>query len=599
MTVDPTDQNVITQSNFIVSYPDPNHPLAISDQKFINLVEASLAADTQSPSSYTAALGGIDASKWIAGFEAEIQRLVDKTKTGSFVHYSVKPVNQSVAYARIVCRLKLRLRAEAEHRVRITYGRTTPGDATYTGDLAAYTASIPTVKLLLNATVSKQLSLLTTDITDFYLGTPIESPEYMWIPYKYFTAKMIAHYQLENLNHNGHVLMQLHTSIYGLPLAGILSQQRLIRHLASHGYTECPNTSCLFHHATRPTYFTLIVDDFAVIYDTKEDANHLLSTLSQLYTLRTDWDATLYIGLTISYTRGSSTLQISMPSYVSIALKTLEATDIGTASTPMLVHNINYGSRTAQMAHVDTSPLLDAPRTKRLQVICGIFLYYSRVLDFRIATAVNSLSSRQSKPTEEVELAATRLLQFLSSHPIFSITYRKSDMRLITHADASHHSVSESRSRAGGVHYLGNNSSDNVINGPIDCYSVIIDVVCAGTFESEYAALFISCKKAVILRSTLQDLGYPQGPTLVVSDNKCASGIASDEVTQRRSKAMDTRFHWTRDRVRQGQFEVVWRPGLHNLADIFTKALPLKEFMSAAANLSLPPSMHSLTRAIS
>jgi hypothetical protein len=240
-----------------------------------------------------------------------------------------------------------------------------------------------------------------------------------------------------------------------------------------------------------------------------------------------------------------------------------------------------------QTAHVDTSPPLDAIRTKRLQVICGIFLYYSRTLDFRIATAVNSLSSRQSKPTVEVELAATRLLQYLSANPTFSITYRKSSMRLITHADASHHSESQSRSRAGGVHYLGDNSDDTTINGPIDCYSVIIDVVCAGTFESEYAALFISCQKSVILRNTLNDLGYPQGPTLVVSDNQCASGIATDSVTQRRSKAMDTRFHWTRDRVRQGQFLVSWRPGLLNLADIFTKALPVKAFNIAARNLSL------------
>lgn len=115
---------------------------------------------------------------------------------------------------------------------------------------------------------------------------------------------------------------------------------------------------------------------------------------------------------------------------------------------------------------------------------------------------------------------------------------------------------------------------------------MIIDVVCAGTWESEAAALYINCQKAVVTRNTLDDLGYPQKPTLVISDNKCASGIASDTVTQRRSKAMDTRFHWTRDRVRQGQFLVLWRPGQQNLADIFTKALPAKEFTIAASNLT-------------
>ncbi len=566
----------------------------IQEQNYINFVDASIASDIESPPSYSAALSGPSAPEWIAGFEQEIHRLVVKTKTGKFVSANSKPTNQRVAYARIVCRLKKRLNDLTEYRIRITYGRTTPGESSYTGDLAAYTASVATVKLLLNATVTEMAHLLTTDITDFYLGTDILSPEYMWIPFKFFTPQLVKLYDLKSLEHNGYILMELNKSIYGLPQAGILSQQKLIAHLNFHGYTECPHTPCLFQHDTRKTKFTLIVDDFAVKYDTKADANHLLSALSQLYTLRTDWDATQYVGLTISYFHGSPTLTISMPTYISSALKALGVTHIGKANTPMLAYNINYGSKKAQMAHIDTSPPLNAVRTKRLQVICGIFLYYSRTLDFRIATAVNSLSSRQSKPTEEVEQAATRLLQFLSTYSKFSITYRKSSMRLITHADASHHSKSHSRSRAGGVHYLGDTLDDTAINGPIDCYSVIIDVVCAGTFESEYAALFISCQKAVMLRNTLEDLGYPQGPTLAVSDNQCASGIATDSVTQRRSKAMDTRFHWTRDRVRQGQFIVVWRPGLKNLADIFTKALPVKEFTLAAANLSLSPSVDML-----
>jgi hypothetical protein len=38
------------------------------------------------------------------------------------------------------------------------------------------------------------------------------------------------------------------------------------------------------------------------------------------------------------------------------------------------------------------------------------------------------------------------------------------------------------------------------------------------------------------------------------------------------------RFHWIRDRVRQGQFIITWFPGTTNLADFFTKNLPAKQF---------------------
>ena len=61
-------------------------------------------------------------------------------------------------------------------------------------------------------------------------------------------------------------------------------------------------------------------------------------------------------------------------------------------------------------------------------------------------------------------------------------------------------------------------------------------------------------------------------------DNKCAQGLANDTVKRRQSKAIDMRFHWIRDRVRQGQFLINWGPGASNLADFFTKNLAAKQF---------------------
>ena len=48
------------------------------------------------------------------------------------------------------------------------------------------------------------------------------------------------------------------------------------------------------------------------------------------------------------------------------------------------------------------------------------------------------------------------------------------------------------------------------------------------------------------------------------------------------SKSLDMRFHWLRDRIQQGQFRVIFVPGLQNLADFFTKALPVSRHLSLA-----------------
>ena len=40
-------------------------------------------------------------------------------------------------------------------------------------------------------------------------------------------------------------------------------------------------------------------------------------------------------------------------------------------------------------------------------------------------------------------------------------------------------------------------------------------------------------------------------------------------------KSIDMRFHWIRDRISQNQFIITWRQGALDLADFFTKTLPV------------------------
>jgi hypothetical protein len=73
------------------------------------------------------------------------------------------------------------------------------------------------------------------------------------------------------------------------------------------------------------------------------------------------------------------------------------------------------------------------------------------------------------------------------------------------------------------------------------------------------------------LRVTLTELGHTQPPTPLRTDNSTASGILNENIKQKTSKAMDIRYHWLTDRVRQKQFDVYWRPGRENLGDYHTK----------------------------
>ncbi len=102
--------------------------------------------------------------------------------------------------------------------------------------------------------------------------------------------------------------------------------------------------------------------------------------------------------------------------------------------------------------------------------------------------------------------------------------------------------------------------------------------------QAEIAGGFQVAPAAVHSRNILSELGYPQPPTLLRMDNTVAIVIATDTINTKRSKSIDMRFYWLRDRVRHaGQVKVTHIAGQWNIADHFTKPLPkakLEQFLN-------------------
>jgi hypothetical protein len=117
--------------------------------------------------------------------------------------------------------------------------------------------------------------------------------------------------------------------------------------------------------------------------------------------------------------------------------------------------------------------------------------------------------------------------------------------------------------------------ADDPINHPISNHSTRISVVSSFLVEAEYGGLFAAARIAVDERNILADLGHPQSANVVFCDNEVAIGLANRTVCSKMSKSLVMRFHWLRDRIDQGKFRVLFVPGKKNLADFFTKALPV------------------------
>jgi hypothetical protein len=126
------------------------------------------------------------------------------------------------------------------------------------------------------------------------------------------------------------------------------------------------------------------------------------------------------------------------------------------------------------------------------------------------------------------------MLDYLATHPDATIRYHALDMVLHIHSDASYLSVSNTRSRLGGLFFLRNKSPEQeTLNGSILNIAVVIKNVVASAAESELGACFHNAQSGAPLSVTLTELGHAQPPTPLRTDNSTAYGIVNETIKQK------------------------------------------------------------------
>jgi hypothetical protein len=153
---------------------------------------------------------------------------IEVSNTSFFIPHQSVPTGEIVFYGPFV--VDSRPNKTETHRVLLTVGGKL---IQYPGDVSTCSSDLTTSKCLWNSTISTEgAKYMCLDVNNFYLGTPMDSFEYMRIPIKIIPHEIIAEYNLLSLVSYGHMYIEVQKGMYGLPQASILTNQLLSLHLA-------------------------------------------------------------------------------------------------------------------------------------------------------------------------------------------------------------------------------------------------------------------------------------------------------------------------------------------------------------------------------
>nr|GEW42734.1 retrovirus-related Pol polyprotein from transposon TNT 1-94 [Tanacetum cinerariifolium] len=159
---------------------------------------------------------------------------------------------------------------------------------------------------------------------------------------------------------------------------------------------------------------------------------------------------------------------------------------------------------------------------------------------------------------------------FGSTHPR-SLVYEGFWFELTEFSDADYAGCKDTfKSTFGGAQFLGEKL--------VSWSSKKQDCTVLSTMEVEYVSLSASCAQVLWMRTQLTDYGFLFKKIPIYCDSKSAIAISCNPVQHSRTKHIAVRYHFIKEHMEKGTTELYFVKTDYQLADLFTKALPVDRF---------------------
>jgi hypothetical protein len=284
-----------------------------------------------------------------------------------------------------------------------------------------------------------------------------------------------------------------------------------------------------------------------------------------IYKLKDQCYIELILWMKIQRDRVKKTMKIDQSLYVKKILKRFNMSDAKDVNTPE--SGVRLTLKMCPNSEKDKERMSYVP----YRAAVGALAYAASGTRPDISHAVNECAKFSHNPGDDHWMAIKRIMRYLVGTTDTGLIYgsNANEITNVAHinafTDADWAGDTDDRKSTGG--YLIKMNGDSV-----NWSSRKQRTVALSSAEAEYMAISETAKEAKWIKQLLQEMKVTNNIT-ILTDNQAAKQIATNDIYHDRTKHIDIRYHFVRNDIANGVYDIKWISTRVQLADVFTKGL--------------------------
>ena len=411
-------------------------------------------------------------------------------------------------------------------------------------------AKMATVRTLISLAAFKGWKLWQLDVKNAFLYGDLDRQVFMEQPIG-FVSKQFPNY-----------VCCLKKALYGLKQAPRAWYGKVSQYLIFCGFRVSDSDSGLFIKSESNIHLLVLlyVDDMIISGENESEISNLRNDLSIRFEMKNLGEIGCFLGLEVE--KSDLGYFVSQKGYAKSLLERFGMGESKEMATPM--------EPNLKLQKDEGKLLKDAKKFRQL-VGCLIYLTITRP---EISYSVSVVSQFMQNPRTSHLDAAKRILRYVKGSLNHGLWYKRCENFLLngfTDADWAGN-ASDRHSTSGYCFSTG--------SAVISWSSKKQDVVALSSTEAEYVSATMAAQECIWLKRLVEDMLYQVNYAVQIKcDNESAVKLASNPIFHARTKHIEVRHHFIREKVLSEEIALTSVRTNEQVADIFTKALVKPKFL--------------------